>query len=447
MNLSLSHHYASLSQAFPVVEDSTYASLVIPAGNDQQPVHRWFHLKEAFSHRLLQQLMVDADLDTSSDLTLLDPFAGVGTSIVSAMQIRSAASRPAFARAYGIECNPFLQFVAATKATAGSLASFGLDAYANEIVNVATCGQVDPSPLPGLSTFANTRYFPPTTLRDLLLLKSAISAIPAPADARNAARLCLAATIEPACALRRDGRALRYESSKARVEPTAEFLRLMSMVRDDSSMIEGTVRASVLLGDGRHASACLPPQVIADLICFSPPYPNNIDYTEVYKLEAWLLDFIATPDAFRQQRLRTVRSHPSIYFPEIYGPSSNGYRSDVAALLQPVLDSVPSNGDRHFRYRMIRGYFDDMLQTLVSLRQLLTDRGILVYVVGNSLHGSNGDYFVIAADLMLARLAQLSGYRVSKVVVARRTARKIAANNPLLRESVVFLRKDASSGA
>jgi DNA modification methylase len=29
-----------------------------------------------------------------------------------------------------------------------------------------------------------------------------------------------------------------------------------------------------------------------DLILTSPPYPNNIDYSEVYKLELWLLGFI-----------------------------------------------------------------------------------------------------------------------------------------------------------
>jgi hypothetical protein len=47
---------------------------------------------------------------------------------------------------------------------------------------------------------------------------------------------------------------------------------------------------------------------------------------------------------------------------------------------------------------------------------------------------------VIAADMVIAALAEAAGYTVEKIVVARRPSRR-KAGSALLRESVVFLRK------
>jgi len=175
-------------------------------------------------------------------------------------------------------------------------------------------------------------------------------------------------------------------------------------------------------------------------VLFSPPYPNNIDYTEVYKLENCLLGFISSASEFREQRLRTVRSHPSVLFPPEYEVSGNGYKSEFASLVGPILDSIPNGRYEHQRRRLVRGYFDDMLATLTRLRPLVGSRGWVVYVVGNSAHGHGTNGFVIAADTVIAALAEAAGYVVEKIVVARRPTRR-KVDSDLIRESVVFLRK------
>jgi hypothetical protein len=48
----------------------------------------------------------------------------------------------------------------------------------------------------------------------------------------------------------------------------------------------------------------------ADLSLFSPPYLNLIDYTELYKIELWLMGHIADQAEFRKVRLGTLRSQP-----------------------------------------------------------------------------------------------------------------------------------------
>jgi len=89
---------------------------------------------------------------------------------------------------------------------------------------------------------------------------------------------------------------------------------------------------------------------------------------------------------------------------------------------------------------MIRGYADDMLSTLKTAYDRMDMGAFLVYAVGNSLHGGTGAKFVIAADLLIARLAELAGFRVESIDVARYLKRR-GVVSPFLRESVVFVRK------
>ena len=55
---TLFEHYQLLEQSFPLKDiDAKYTNLVTANGNQQFPVQRWFHLKEAFSIDLLEILV------------------------------------------------------------------------------------------------------------------------------------------------------------------------------------------------------------------------------------------------------------------------------------------------------------------------------------------------------------------------------------------------------
>jgi hypothetical protein len=181
------------------------------------------------------------------------------------------------------------------------------------------------------------------------------------------------------------------------------------------------------------------------LIVFSPPYPNNIDYTEVYKLEAWMLGLYADQASFTAQRWRTLRSHASLDFGDAPIGLSEAERKQVHKLIEPLLNAVPGD-DRYAaaRRRTISGYAYDMLQTLTHLRGAIAPEGWLVYVVGNSLHGGQGaDGLLIAADLLIARLAEFAGFSISELAIARVPSRR-RTSSPYLRESVVFGRPGKS---
>lgn len=142
-----------------------------------------------------------------------------------------------------------------------------------------------------------------------------------------------------------------------------------------------------------------------------------------------------------EQRLKTLHSHPSIkreVTPRYLGSAE---APEVERLIAPLIAAVPANGRfSGSQESMIKGYVDDMLSTLRAAYGRMKEGAFLVYAVGNSLHGGTGGKFVIAADLLIARLAELVGFRVKSIDVARHLKRR-GVVSPFLRESVVFARK------
>ena len=443
----LGTHYDALESRLPMAQEDELARLVVPNGNAAAPVHRWFHLKESFSSELLDWVLARTSLTDEVGLRMVDPFAGVATSLVSALQTQSSSGSERFEYLAGVEQNPFLQLVSRTKVRAHIGPPPRLEAFRDAVQDLYAAKATRPSPRPGLSTFANPDYFPPNTLRSLLRLKSAIEAADGDELSKDIARVCLAACLEPLSNLRRDGRALRFDKRNSRPNADEEFVRRVEIAIADIETVTGNKNATVSLrlGDGRNVTRYVDSDSSIDLALFSPPYPNNIDYTEVYKLENWFLDLIGSSEEFRAQRLRTVRSHPSVVFPELYELSNNGHRAEVTRLLGPLLAAIPSDRYRHQRRRMIAGYFEDMLATLKGLHQSLSSGGRVVYVVGNPAHGHGANSFVVASDIIMASLAQLVGFVVDEVVVARFPSRRnLSSNNApsaFIRESLVILRK------
>jgi hypothetical protein len=64
---TLFEQYQLLEQSLPLIEaDARYDNLVRANGNQQFPIQRWFHLKEAFSINLLEALLTDWNIPCES---------------------------------------------------------------------------------------------------------------------------------------------------------------------------------------------------------------------------------------------------------------------------------------------------------------------------------------------------------------------------------------------
>jgi hypothetical protein len=443
----LEQYYGEMQASFTVSWAPEYASLVVPNGNGEAPIHRWFHLKEAYSSRFIHRVLQEIDLLSSKGARVLDPYAGAGTTATTLAQTAMAGelSSPLV---YGIETNPFLHLLASTKLAALKNPPRHFKRFARNLGSRVLDSRLDPPTPPALSTFHRSAYFDLEDVRQLMRLRSAIDSAEARGTDRieiSLARVCLGTIIEPVSNLRRDGRTLRYVEKPQRPPPVEAFLAKAEEIDEDLPSSGVNIRGRVVLGDGRTCDAIDKRFAPFDLIVFSPPYPNNIDYTEVYKLENWLLGYIGDSEDFSEQRSRTVYSHPSILRPEpLPSPRLSIDENElVARIVAPLEASVPLDRYWRGRVRMIRGYCLDMFLTMRAAEARLAPGGWVVYVVGNSVHGHSPHEFVIAADLLMAELAKAAGLAVDRIAVARKLGRRVATS-PYLRESVAFLRRQRS---
>jgi hypothetical protein len=264
------------------------------------------------------------------------------------------------------------------------------------------------------------------------------------APEHDALLLGLAACIEPLSKIRKDGRALRLVPSRKRRLIVPTLTEKWDEIKEDCQSLRereiGYPLPRVIVGDGRMPSQLGVDENSVDLIVTSPPYPNNIDYSEVYKLELWLLGFVRTYDEFLELRKSTVRSHPTS---ELTGSHtefvSETRHGRLKLLFDPIFERTESS-DEKWRHRLLLGYFDDMWISLKEQFRCLKRNGRAIVVVGNSLHGGHHLPYLIPTDLALAMIAERLGFCVERVYVARNLMRRLSGNH-FLRESVVILRK------
>lgn len=427
--------YRLLERGLPLEMVPAFAPLVVSNGNESSPIHRWFRYKEAYSAKLLDELLSYLGGARKRDLVLLDPFCGVGTALLSAQLCPDRISC-----AIGVERNPFAAFVARTK-----LAWPQIDAQELERAGTAvlSASRDLSAALPELSSIRTGRCITTHIARRLVSVRDSILQLPESA-ARDALLLGLAATIEPLSRVRKDGRALRLvDRSHQHTAPTLHR-KWMEMQHDVVGMQAAHQRvggAEVKEGDGRALSSVHIDTASVDIVLTSPPYPNNIDYNEVYKLELWLLGFVKTRDEFLRMRKATFRSHPTCDLetkPE--GDFLTAIASDpLARFFDPVVRRTEAHKEK-WRNKLTLGYFSDLWLSLREQHRCLRPGGRAFLVLGNSLHGRAGEAYLIPTDLLVGQLAEATGFKLEKIIVARNTRRRLSGNH-FLRESIISLRK------
>ncbi|MBN9660992.1 MAG: site-specific DNA-methyltransferase [Acidobacteria bacterium] len=426
--------FRDIEKNMPIWYAPAYSDLVVSSRNESRPVHRWFRFKEGFSSDLLKTIIPSLDLPVAKSLNFLDPFCGSGTSLLSCSEIPSQRFK-----GIGFEINPFIAFVASVKANWNKI-------NPERLLSLGECAlskslSISPQ-LPCLSSISDARCINIDVSLQLLAVRDAIRSLADDAEA-NALLLGLAASIEALSKVRKDGRALRIVE-KAKQPVFATLREKWTMIAKDvqarRASISKATPSKVILGDGRRPLKYgIRPSSI-DLIVTSPPYPNTIDYTEVYKLELWFLGFVDTAEKFLGLRRETLRSHPTA------APLENDAHfhlgpghSELRKLIDPMLERADASSQK-WRRRLLVGYFSDLHNALSQHYQCLKPGGYEVLVVGNSLHGGAAFPYLVPTDLIISVMAPILGFTVESTLVARSLKRRLSGNH-FLRESVIVLRK------
>jgi DNA modification methylase len=424
--------FRAAERSLPIRTDDSFGPLVVATDNDDVPIHRWFRLKESFSPDLLETIITLLYPKRPATLSLLDTFAGVGTTLLSAQFFPDTVIN-----AIGIERNPFIAFAAKTKLRWPDI---NPEEFLAEGRRMLAAADERHSVLPSLSSISTGRCITLHKSRQLIAIRDRINSLKHAAT-RDALLLGLAATIEPTSKIRRDGRALRIVERQAlRITPTitAQWNRIASDCTITKARLPQPAMPLLLEGDGRHPQklGILPASV--DLVLTSPPYPNNIDYTEVYKLELWMLGFITHATDFLSLRRQTFRSHPTCANPAltpdfVEAMATGGLKST----LNPIFARAAEDPKR---LRVFQGYFSDLWTTIKNIHDVLKPGGHAVLVVGNSLHGTNDGAYLLPTDLVIAQMATPLRFTVIDTIIARNLRRRLTGNH-FLRESLVILQK------
>jgi hypothetical protein len=276
----------------------------------------------------------------------------------------------------------------------------------------------------------------------------------------------------------KDGRALRIKRGRTRrpsslagspalVAARGEIKRALAgqwsaMIADVRALQsahrgESLGRAHHVAGDARHLDEVRLddgeeafPTDWADLSVFSPPYLNCIDYTELYKIELWLMEHIVDQRSFRETRLGTLRSHPSVKFDP--RPYFDGVESPARELVDAASDWISARGARPEVGRVVRTYFEDMLQVWREQLRIVSPGSHAVCVVANSTFsrrdriadGSRTERWrlPLLTDVILGALAKEAGFESVELWEAR-VLRPRNVQGGRARESLVVARKPA----
>lgn len=296
--------------------------------------------------------------------------------------------------------------------------------------------------------------FPSGRVSALIDVVSRIKQLSAPE--RDLLLLGVASIAERVGFYRKDGRALRILRSPGELKERTG-LNLAIALRQIWSTFEEDLRnlhthrrhtpdqCIVLRQHGRTlkfpADLLLGPGQVTMMV-YSPPYLNHIDYTEVYKIELWLLRFVTTQQEMLALRKQTLRSHANI------GITATDpiLPADVARALEVAVSAVASTGTKwHRNFGVLtRAYPAGLYQTLERQYELLQPGGRTVCVISNSAHGSSQYRVPIAVDLFIAAMANSIGFQVEQFLVARQVRRRDHLNR-FLRETVLVMRQPKKS--
>lgn len=372
--------------------------------SDELAFQRWFHFKEAFSPTLVRDIIKRMPTPPKS---IVDCCAGSGTTGIVAQFSGIPCTL--------IEVNPFLVDLVTAKTTkydkldfAKELASFDT---LHRNINVSMADFRKRLPPTFIEPGVKGRWlFNEDIAIELERIRLAILQV-ANRKLKRFYLVALASILIHFSNVRIDGKGRRYRQgwekrSLKGVDVYPLFKdSIYSMIRDIYAHDESRLSdCFVIHGDSREVVGCLDEDV--DLFLFSPPYPNSFDYTDIYNVELWFLEYFKTAEDNIEQRKKTMRSHVQVRWEEpAYNTKSPSLKKTVSRLSE-VREKL---WDKRIP-DMVQAYFEDMDILLSKMRDRLSPHGNIAIVVGDS---SYMDIWIESAKIII-EIAKNNGLKIRK---------------------------------
>jgi len=384
----------------------------------QEPVHRWFRLTPSYAPELVRHLI--EHLECSPTTSLCDPFLGKGTTLIETKRLGIPS--------LGVEINPLLKLVS-EYSLSWELSAAEIDTRPSELLIDANT-QIERFSSHSLDQYLHAsdatvppihnvfRWWRKEVLRDLLILKSSVMAIPDSAW-RGLAWVALASTVLDCANIHRNHPTITFDDYNHRkIHPYIEFAAKVRQVQADLAIVsEGSSHApaTVLQGDSTQLSSLLHAPI--DRVITSPPYPNRFSYVHTTRPQLFFLDLVHTATEATEIDLLSIGG--------TWGKAtSNLQKRDVLPFpeIEPILaDTIRPLRKAHpllCNYAVL--YFNMMYRHISELALVASPTFRCGYVVGNSrLAGVE-----VPTDVLLARMFELQRFRVDEILVLRKRGGK-----------------------
>jgi len=400
-------------------EAPEFAALVTAEHARQEPFHRWLHYKQGYSPALVRAFLKEnAPREENWSGPILDPFSGSGTCVIEC----GRQNVPAI----GIEAIPSLAFLTncAFKHEFPPLSDTALPSRARkEAVREVQGSKVEvqngerkDSPCahgePRTSGRAESRWETIAAHLDQPLHRAALMLA--------VSRQCTSAG-----------------------KPNRGAKTLQEILVEVTTMIEEDLRKSIpqtnscIIGDAREMRG-VPDHSIGGVLT-SPPYLSRHNYQQITRAyESVYLSWHASDLKNHGGRSGQLQANAHTATHGISMADIAIDNDEINRCMDEISNALESSGQKKWINTM-HNYFADMGRVLSECRRVLIDDAPCWIVIGGA---RLGDVYV-PADLMIAELAENSGFHVSEIRVARDlvTSRRKFGNSGYVapRESILIL--------
>ena len=420
-------------------------------GNRGEPVHRWVPWIAGYSRDFVDDAL---SRHAKTPGVVLDPFAGVGTTLVEADLGGHEV--------VGYEINPYAAFVSRTKLGAHrrdpAAVGKGIEQFRAFMRN-AVVRRCRPRTAPPAGFKTRAPFYSPSVLRQVLLALDFVAEV-ADATVADLFRLAFASTMveysnysyEPSL-----GRRAAVGRPEVLDHPVAEtWIAKLSDMRSDiewyrQTRVRRRRRQARIHGfsflDGYEKTA--PDSV--DVLITSPPYLNNYHYNRNTRPQLYWLDFCGRPSDLK--KLETLNF--GTYWQNARDADRIPLDSSIAdGEIVEALDTIRQRNGTRGIYggrgwaNYAAAYFNDCVRFVRGAKWCLRPGGTALIVIGNSiLQGVD-----VPTDRFLARIAELNGMeaveihrprsaRVGSSIVHSGVRAGQPGNGKCLYEAVVELRR------
>lgn len=351
-----------------IQEKLDWGTLATFAHNKSKPIYNWLYYKESFSRELVMKIL---DLFGAKEGLLLDPFCGVGTTVLACKE-RGIDS-------IGMDAHPLAVFVSRTK-----LKDYRREDIVTEMNRILSKEFVDPRLK--ITNMLMKKGFPKHALEEIVFYRDLIMQS-RNKDVRDFLLLGLMNVAMRCSWISKDGSVLKIKRKKSTPLPRKIIKhQLAGMLKDLDRIRFGKSRVRVDFGNARKMGLT---DNIIDFVITSPPYLNKREYENVFSIEQGLF-------------LDMIGMEP---YSGYIGSDLNDLGKDSARLAK-ILEGIKLP-------KTAMSYFMDMYQAIEEMYRVCKPGARVAMVVGNGCYPSG----VVASDVILSNIAASIGFHPESIIV------------------------------